>query len=211
MTSAAQEDDNGRGRPSSASRAGLDLVVVGCSWGGLAAAARLLEALPPEFTVPTVIVQHRTEAPSALAELLSRHTARPVVEPDDKDQVQPAHVYLAPPGYHLLIDRCRFSLDTEAPVRYSRPSVDVLFESAAEAYGHRLAAVVLTGANDDGAAGLARIAAVGGLALVQDPNEAERPTMPAAALAAVPTAVVGGIVVLARNLAAAAQPLAEQT
>jgi len=182
----------------------LDLLAVGCSWGGLAAAGRLLEALPPELDLPTVIVQHRGESPSGLVQLLARHTARPVSEPDDKDQVRRNHVYVAPPGYHLLVDRQRFSLATEAPVRYSRPSVDVLFESAAEAFGPSLAAVVLTGANADGAAGLACVAAAGGLALVQDPATAERSAMPAAALAAVPNAVVGDIEELARRLAAAA-------
>ena len=182
----------------------LDLVAIGCSWGGLAATGRLLEALPDEFDVATVIVQHRTEAPSALAQLLGRHTPRPVSEPDDKDEVRRGHVYVAPPGYHLLVDRTRFSLDTEAPVRYSRPSVDVLFQSAAESYGPRMAAVVLTGANDDGTAGLVRVVEAGGLALVQDPATAERPTMPAAALAAVPDAVVGDIPALARTLARAA-------
>ena len=181
----------------------LDLFAVGCSWGGLAAAGRLLDALPPDLDLPTVIVQHRSEAPSGLVQLLARHTTRPVSEPDDKDPVQRNHVYVAPPGYHLLVDRHRFSLATEAPVRYSRPSVDVLFESAAEAFGPSLAAVVLTGANDDGAAGLARVAAAGGLALVQDPATAERRAMPAAALAAVPTAVVGDIDELVRTLAAA--------
>jgi len=183
---------------------GLDLVAVGCSWGGLDAAGRLLEALPADFGVATVIVQHRSESPSGLAELLSRHTALPVAEPDDKEEVRPGHVYVAPPGYHLLVDRIRFSLDTEAPVRFSRPSVDVLFESAAEAYGPRMAAVVLTGTNEDGAAGLARVAAAGGLALVQDPKTAEQPRMPEAALAAVPTAIVGDIAELAQKLADAA-------
>ncbi len=181
----------------------LALVAVGCSWGGLAAVGRLLEALPDAFALPTVIVQHRSEAPSALVELLGRHTARRVAEPDDKDLVLANHVYVAPPGYHLLVDRHRFSLTTEEPVRYARPSVDVLFESAANAYGPALAAIVLTGANDDGAKGLARVAAAGGLALVQDPATAERATMPAAALAAVPTAVVGDIDLLARTLVAA--------
>lgn len=184
---------------------GLDLVAVGCSWGGLAASGRLLEALPNDFAPATVIVQHRNESASVLAELLSRHTQMPVAEPDDKEQVRPGHVYVAPPGYHLLIDRNRFSLATEGPVHFSRPSVDVLFESAAEAYGARMAAVVLTGANDDGAAGLVRVAAAGGLALVQDPGVAERPTMPAAALAAVPSAVVGDIPHLAQTLAAASR------
>lgn len=181
----------------------LALVTVGCSWGGLAAAARLLEALPAAFDLPTVIVQHRSETPSTLVELLARHTTRPVAEPNDKDRVLANHVYVAPPGYHLLVDRQRFSLTTEGAVRYARPSVDVLFESAADAYGPALAAVVLTGANDDGAAGLARVAAVGGLALVQDPATAERAAMPAAALAAVPTAFMGDIDELARNLVAA--------
>ena len=187
-------------------RPGIELVAVGSSWGGLAAGGRLLESLPPDFGVAVVIVQHRTEAPSALAELLGSHTPLPVVEPDDKDPVRPGHVYVAPPGYHLLVDRSRFSLDTEAPVRYSRPSIDVLFQSASEAYGPRAAAVVLTGSNDDGAAGLALVAAAGGLALVQDPATAERAAMPAAALGAVPDAVVGDIPELARVLAAAAFP-----
>jgi len=182
----------------------LDLVVVGCSWGGLAAASRLLALLPPEFCVPMVILQHRNEMPSPLSDLLARHTQRRVTEPDDKEELRPGQIYVAPPGYHLLLDKTRFSLATEAPVRYSRPSVDVLFESAASAFGDRLAAVVLTGANEDGAAGLARVAAAGGLTLVQDPETAERSTMPAAALAAVPDAQVGDIAALARILVAAA-------
>ncbi len=182
----------------------LDLVVIGCSWGGLAAMSSLLEALPQDFDVPMVVVQHRGEAPSVLTELLGRHTVRAVVEPDDKDELRPRHVYVAPPGYHLLVDRTGFSLATDAPVNYSRPSVDVLFESAAGAFGPRMAAVVLTGANDDGAAGLRQVAAAGGMALVQDPGTAERSAMPAAALAAVPTALVADVPGLAQLLATAA-------
>ena len=183
----------------------LDLVAVGCSWGGLAASGALLEALPADFDVPIVIVQHRSEIRSVLSELLGRHTARTVVEPDDKEQLRRGHVYVAPPGYHLLLDRAGFSLATEAPVRYSRPSVDVLFESAAAAFGPRMAAVVLTGANDDGANGLRLVAAAGGLALVQDPGTAERSAMPAAALAAVPAALVADIPGLGRLLAASVE------
>ena len=183
----------------------IDLVVIGCSWGGLAAMSSLLEALPPDFDVPMVVVQHRGEARSVLTELLGRHTVRAVVEPDDKDELRPRHVYVAPPGYHLLVDRTGFSLATDAPVNYSRPSVDVLFESAAGAFGPRMAAVVLTGANDDGAAGLRQVAAAGGMALVQDPGTAERSAMPAAALAAVPTALVADVPGLARLLATAAE------
>jgi len=185
-------------------RTRLEIIVIGCSWGGLAAAGCLLAMMPEDLTVPMVIVQHRGEAPSPLSDLLGRHTVRPVTEPDDKEELRAGCVYLAPPGYHLLLDSTRFSLATEAPVRYSRPSVDVLFESAADAFGDRVAAVVLTGANGDGAAGLAAVAAVGGLALVQDPETAERREMPDAALAAVPTAVVGDIGHIALMLAKAA-------
>ena len=185
----------------------LDLVAVGCSWGGLAAVGVLLEELPADFEVPIVIVQHRGETRSLLSDLLGRHTARRVAEPDDKEVLRPGHVYVAPPGYHLLVDRSGFSLATEGPVHHSRPSVDVLFESAADAFGERMAAVVLTGANDDGAAGLTRVVARGGLALVQDPTTAERSAMPAAALAAVPSALVADVRGLARLLAEAAQRL----
>jgi two-component system chemotaxis response regulator CheB len=182
----------------------IDLVAVGCSWGGLSAAERLLATLGVDFRPPTVIVQHRAESTSPLAELLTRHAGRPVREASDKDLVRPGHVYVAPAGYHLLVDRERFWLTTEGPVQYSRPSVDVLFESAAEAFGERLAAVVLTGANGDGARGLARVAELGGLTLVQDPATAEKPAMPRAALAAVPDAIVGDIEMLARVLTEAA-------
>lgn len=172
---------------------GLDLIAVGCSWGGLAALERLLDALPSALDAPIVIVQHRPEAPSGLAELLSHHTARTVREVQDKDTITRGAVYVAPSGYHLLVDRTGFSLTTEAPIRHSRPSVDVLFESAARAFGEGLAAVILTGANDDGAAGLQRVAELGGVALVQEPGSAERGAMPAAAFEAVPDAFVGTI------------------
>jgi two-component system chemotaxis response regulator CheB len=130
----------------------------------------------------------------------------PVVEPCDKEPVRPGHVYVAPPGYHLLVTRLCFSLDTEGPVHFARPSIDVFFESVAEAHREGAAAVVLTGANADGAAGLARVAAAGGLALVQDPTTAERRAMPDAAIAAVPGAIVADIPGLARIIAAAAAP-----
>jgi two-component system chemotaxis response regulator CheB len=184
----------------------VTLVAVGCSWGGLAAASRLLEELPSALGVATVIIQHRGEAPSALASLLALHTRLPVVEPCDKEPVRPGHVYVAPPGYHLLVTRQCFSLDTEGPVHFARPSIDVFFESVAEAHREGAAAVVLTGANADGAAGLARVAAAGGLALVQDPTTAERRAMPDAAIAAVPGATVADIPGLARIIAAAAAP-----
>jgi two-component system chemotaxis response regulator CheB len=113
-----------------------------------------------------------------------------VHEGDDKQPIERGHVYLAPPDYHLLVEGEHLALSVERPVAFSRPSIDVLLESAAEAYGERCVGVVLTGANDDGARGLARIRELGGAAIVEDPTAAERPEMPRAALAAVPDARV---------------------
>lgn len=159
------------------------LVVVGCSWGGLQALSRMLDHVPGDLPAPIVVAQHRLHNASNLAELLARHTTWPVCEVEDKEPIGVGHVYLAPPGYHLLIDGHRFALSTEGPVRHSRPSIDVLFESAADAFTHRVVGVVLTGANADGARGLVRIARRGGAAIVQDPATAERSDMPEAALA----------------------------
>ena len=177
-----------------------ELVVVGASWGGLEAVARLLDNLAPDFGCPMVLVQHRAPQPSQLGPLLSRHTRWAVCEVDDKETIQPQRLYLAPPGYHLYVGRGHFELSTEAPVRWSRPSIDVTFESAADAYADRLVGVVLTGANADGAEGLARIAHRGGTTLVQDPLTAQDPTMPRAAIAAVPDAEVLTIEGIAAHL-----------
>ena len=119
-----------------------------------------------------------------LSELLGRHTRRTVVDPDDKTPLEPDHVYLAPPDYHVLVEAGHLALSTDAPVQFARPSIDVLFDSVADAYGPRAVGVVLTGANNDGAAGLARIKQLGGVAIVQDPATSERRTMPDAAIAA---------------------------
>ncbi len=162
-----------------------ELIVVGCSWGGLAALGRLLEHLPDEVDVPIAIAQHRgpDSLRGALQAALQRHLARPVVEAADKDPIEPGHVYVAPPDYHLLVEVGSFALSVDERVQHARPSIDVLFESAADAYGAGVIGVVLTGANADGAAGLARIAARGGVAIVQDPETAEAREMPEAALA----------------------------
>lgn len=181
------------------------IVAIGCSWGGLEALSALLEGLPDELPVAVVIVQHRLHRPSELAGLLANHTSWPVSEADDKEGISPRRVYLAPPGYHLLVDGDRFALSTEAPVRNSRPSVDVLFESVAAAYGPRVIGVVLTGANDDGALGLREIVAAGGAAVVQDPATAERPTMPIAALATGVDATVVALADLGATLAEVAR------
>jgi two-component system, chemotaxis family, protein-glutamate methylesterase/glutaminase len=166
-------------------RVAAAVVVVGTSLGGLCALKVLLAALPRGFPLPTAIVQHREPAADdGLAQLLGSQAALPVSEPYDKERLEPGHVYLAPANYHLLVEPGRLALSTEAPVNHARPSVDVLFESAAEAYGSGVVAVVLTGANNDGAKGCARIKERGGVVIVQDPTSAESGSMPAAAMAA---------------------------
>ena len=168
-----------------------EIIVIGTSWGGLNALTHVVAGLPATFALPLVVVQHRSpDAPGFLAELLQTHTGLQVVEVDDKRPIVAGHVYVAPANYHLLIERGFFSLTTDAPVRYSRPSIDVTFASAADAYAHRTVGIVLTGANADGAEGLRRISDRGGLAIVQDPGSAESRLMPEAAQKAVPRARV---------------------
>jgi two-component system, chemotaxis family, protein-glutamate methylesterase/glutaminase len=167
------------------------LVVLGTSWGGLEAVSRLLGRMPRPPGTALALVQHRGPQASALARLLARRVAWPVAEVDDKERIVAGRLYIGPPGYHLLVEHpwgereapTRFALSTDEPVRFSRPSIDVLFESAADAYGDRLIGVLLTGANDDGARGLAHIQTRGGFTIVQDPESASRPDMPRAALA----------------------------
>ena len=169
-----------------------ELIAVGASWGGLHAVGRLLETLPRELEVPIAIAQHRGSEASRtdLAGLLQTSAARPVRDVVDKDGIEPGAIYLAPPDYHVLVERGYFSLSTDARVNFARPSIDVLFESAADAYGPAAIGIILTGANEDGAAGLARIKQAGGVAIVQDPRTAERSRMPEAALAATSADVV---------------------
>lgn len=170
---------------------GYDLVVVGTSWGGLAALRTLVTGLPESFSMAVVIVQHRhKDSDHLLRVLLQERSLLTVCEVEDKLPLKHGRVYVAPPDYHTLIEPGHFSLSTEAPVRYSRPSIDVTFGSAADSYGHRTVGVVLTGANADGAAGLRQISDRGGLAIVQDPKTAESRPMPEAAVRAVPRARV---------------------
>ena len=163
-----------------------ELVVVGASWGGLHAVGELLAGLPDELDAAVALAQHRSaDSPRrGLEDLLQARTTRTVCEAGDKQRIERRHVYVAPPDYHLLVEPGAFALSVDERVQYARPSIDVLFESAADAYGERVVGIVLTGANDDGATGLARIKELGGVALVQDPAEAERRAMPDAALAA---------------------------
>jgi len=173
-------------------RRGHDLVVIGTSWGGLDAVRAILQPMPASFRAAMVVVQHRSPEshPDAFRELLASATVLAVCDGRDKQRLEPGHVYLAPPDYHAFVEDDHLSLSTDDAVAFSRPSIDVLFESAAESRRERCVGVVLTGANADGAAGLARIVELGGTAVVQDPNDALRAEMPRAAAEAAPEAIV---------------------
>jgi two-component system chemotaxis response regulator CheB len=167
------------------------LVIVGASWGGLQAVSQILRGLPGDFPVPVLVVLHRSEdAGDGLAPLLDRVGALPVREAEDKQPLDERGVFVAPAGYHVLVEADHLALSTDAQVAYSRPSIDVALETAADALGPGVVGVVLTGNNEDGAAGLAEIRRRGGVAVVQDPATAERPTMPAAAMVAARPQVV---------------------
>ena len=182
-----------------------DLVVVGASWGGLAALQAILRVLPGDFAAPMVVTQHRSARSddTVLPMLLDANTPLTVRDAEDKDTLQRGTVLIAPPDYHLLVEQGTVALSCDEPVAFSRPSIDVCFESAADAYGARVAGIVLTGANADGAAGLAMIRRRGGLALIQDPATAERPEMPQAALDAVPDAEVVALKAMGARLVSA--------
>jgi two-component system chemotaxis response regulator CheB len=157
------------------------IVVIGTSRGGLNALSIVLSGLPRDFPLPVAVVQHRTrDADSSLSDLLQHQTPLPVIETDDKMSLEPGIIYLAPPDYHLLVDATQLSLSTEERVSFARPSIDVLFDSAATSFGSGVIAVILTGANEDGADGAAAVKRHGGRVVAQDPGEAESPTMPAA-------------------------------
>ena len=158
------------------------LFIIGASWGGLRAVTEILSGLPGDFPAPVLVVQHRADdAGALLPELLDRAGPLPVREVEDKDGLAAGCVLVAPPGYHVLVEADHLALSTDAFVRFSRPSIDVALESAADALGPAVVGVVLTGSNDDGAAGLARVCRRGGTAVVQNPATAERSAMPAAA------------------------------
>lgn len=162
-----------------------ELICVGASWGGLDAVGRLLSDIPDEIEVPIVIAQHRHKAsPGTLVDLLRLRIKRPVQDVEDKMPIEPCNVYIGPPDYHVLVERGSFALSLDERVQFSRPSIDVLFESASYAYGPDVIGIILTGANEDGAAGLALVKQRGGVAVIQDPADAAKRTMPDAAIAA---------------------------
>jgi two-component system, chemotaxis family, protein-glutamate methylesterase/glutaminase len=185
-----------------------EMVVIGTSAGGLDAMCQLLRRLPAGLGLAMLVVQHRSRDSDALCEVLQDCSELPVQDIIDKEPIVTGRVYLAPPDYHVLVEEDHFSLTVDDPVAYSRPSIDVAFESAADAWGARLVGIVLTGANSDGSRGLRRIQDAGGLALVQTPASAEISVMPAAAAAAVPDAELLTLHGIADRLVALARPSA---
>lgn len=170
----------------------VSAVAIGASAGAVQALLHILPPLPAALPFPVMIVVHvPPDRDNMLVPLLKKRCALDVKEAEDKEPLKPGTVYFAPSDYHLLVEKDRtLALSSDEPVNYSRPAIDVLLESAAEAYGHELAAIVLTGSNHDGAEGLRAVTAAGGIALVEDPQSAMSGAMPAAALALCPDARV---------------------
>ena len=162
----------------------VDAVVIGASAGGVEALNVLLPALPAGLRAPVFIVLHLPrDRPSMLAEIFARKCVQPVREAEDKEEAMPGTVYFAPSNYHMLVDDGPLlALSADDPVHHSRPSIDVLFESAVEIYHERLLGIILSGANDDGASGLAAIHDAGGVTVVQSPQTARAPQMVLSAL-----------------------------
>jgi two-component system, chemotaxis family, protein-glutamate methylesterase/glutaminase len=161
-----------------------EAVVIGVSAGGLTALTRLLRELPANYPVPVVVVQHRSrDERFLLEEVLQAKCQIKIRQAEEKEIIKPGVVYIAPPDYHLLVEQNgTFSLSYDAPVNYSRPSIDVLFETAAVVFKTKLAAIVLTGANADGSRGIKMIRKYGGKTIAQDPATADYPEMPGAAI-----------------------------
>jgi len=162
-----------------------EAIVIGTSSGGMNALKFLFSALPIDFSIPIIIVQHISpRSDNQWIKLLNINSKLYLKEADEKEKIEHGKVYIAPPNYHLMIERNKtFSLTIDERVNYSRPSIDVLFESAAEAYKNKLIGVILTGSNNDGTNGIKRIQECGGLIIAQDPETAESSYMPASAIA----------------------------
>src|SRR6201996_5586191 len=169
---------------------GIEAIVIGASAGAIQALSRILPALPEKYPFPVMVVVHiPADRSDLLASLFQAKCRMEVKEAEDKEPIIPGVVYFGPSDYHLLVETDRtVSLSSDEPVLYSRPSIDVLFESAADAYGEGLVGIILTGANEDGAGGLGAIHAAGGITLVENPAEAFASAMPSAALARCPEA-----------------------
>jgi len=164
-----------------------EAIVIGVSSGGMNALKYLFSTLPADYRIPIIIVQHvSARSDNDWIKLLNAKSNLSIKEADEKEKIETGNVYIAPSNYHLMIEKDKtFSLTVDEYVNFARPSIDVLFESAAEAYKKKLIGIVLTGSNNDGTKGIKRIKECGGLAIIQDPKTAESPNMPASAIAAV--------------------------
>ena len=162
----------------------IEAVVIGASAGGVNALMQVLPALPRGYRLPIVVVLHvRSGRHNQLVDVFQQRVQLPVREAGDKEDIIPGTLYFAPAGYHLLLENERsFSLSCDAPLHFARPAIDITMESAADVYGATLAGMLLTGANDDGAEGMAAIGRAGGLTVVQDPEEANVGVMPLEAI-----------------------------
>jgi two-component system chemotaxis response regulator CheB len=180
----------------------VDLVVIGGSWGAFDALCALLAPLPPDTSVPFVVALHRSSRSrdGTLESMLAKHMALDVVMVEDKTPLKAGCVHLAPADYHLLIEDGSLALSTDALVQFARPSIDVLFDSAADEYEAGVVGIVLSGANSDGAAGVTRVKSRGGVTMAQDPATAVKPQMPQAAIDTGHVDFVGPIPVLGRKL-----------
>lgn len=177
------------------------MIVIGASRGGLKAMQALLEGLPRTFPAPVAVVLHRhKETDDLLQSILQKHSALPVTEVLDKETIQAGKVYIAPADYHLLVEQTNFSLSTDEPVLFARPSIDVLFESAAAVFGETVVGVILTGSSQDGTQGAVQIQKRHGTVIVQDPATAESSIMPASAMAATRTPFVLSLEKIAATL-----------
>ncbi len=167
-----------------------EIILIGASMGGIDAAIQILKPLSSSFPIPILLILHRYKSPhSGLVSIFQRELILQVREIEEKDQIQQGMVYIAPADYHVLIELDKsFSLDDSEPVNFSRPSIDISFESAAEVFGKKTIGIVLTGNNADGSSGLQKISRKGGLTIVQNPEEAEATIMPSAALKKVSSA-----------------------
>jgi two-component system chemotaxis response regulator CheB len=166
------------------SKHAYDAIVIGASAGGLYVLMHILKPLPADYPIPVILVQHRSkDERQLLEEVLQQHCSIRIKQADEKEKICAGVVYIAPPDYHLLIEQDgTFSLNFDAPVNYSRPSIDVLFETAADVFKERLAGILLTGSNRDGALGIKKISQQGGTTIAQQPDTADYPKMPAAAI-----------------------------
>ncbi len=188
---------------------GIEALVVGASAGATRALTVLLPGVPARARIPILVVVHLAPSrPSLLTELFAPRCAAQVSEPEDKQPISAGSIWFAPSNYHLLVEGDRtFALSVDEPVNFSRPSIDVLFESAADTFGSRLCAIVLTGANDDGAHGARVVRERGGLVIVQDPSTAEAPQMPSAAISRANPQIIASLPEIAQLIQQATEPM----